>query len=47
MPHDSHDREAKEELNYITEDGELNVQVMFEAVMVNIWAGVIGFNPHK
>jgi len=41
MPQDSHDREGKKELNYITEDGDLNVPVMFEAVMVKYMGRVL------
>lgn len=36
-----HDRGEKKELNYITEDGELNVPVMFEAVMVKYMGRVL------
>jgi hypothetical protein len=41
MAHDSHEREGKKELNYITEDGDLNVPVMFEAVMVKYMGRVL------
>jgi hypothetical protein len=41
MVHDSHEREGKKELIYITEDGDLNVPVMFEAVMVKYMGRVL------
>ncbi len=41
MAHDSNEREGKKELTYITEDGELNVPVMFEAVMVKYMGRVL------
>lgn len=41
MQQDSHDRSEKKELNYITEDGDLNVPVMFEAVMVKYMGRVL------
>ena len=41
MQHDSHERGDKKELNYITEDGDLNVPVMFEAVMVKYMGRVL------
>lgn len=40
MPHDNEKREKKE-LVYITEDGELNVPIMFEAVMVKYMGRVL------
>jgi transketolase N-terminal domain/subunit len=41
MNHESNERGEKKELNYITEDGELNVPVMFEAVMVKYMGRVL------
>jgi transketolase N-terminal domain/subunit len=41
MVHDSNERTEKKELNYITEDGELNIPVMFEAVMVKYMGRVL------
>jgi len=37
----THESNEKKELNYITEDGELNVPVMFEAVMVKYMGRVL------
>jgi len=41
MVHDNNERGEKKELNYITEDGELNVPIMFEAVMVKYMGRVL------
>ena len=41
MHHDSNERGEKKELNYITEDGDLNIPVMFEAVMVKYMGRVL------
>jgi transketolase N-terminal domain/subunit len=41
MPRDNNERGEKKELNYISEDGELNVPVMFEAVMVKYMGRVL------
>lgn len=35
------ERNEKKELNYITEDGDLNVPIMFEAVMVKYMGRVL------
>ena len=41
MRNDSNERGEKKELNYISEDGELNVPIMFEAVMVKYMGRVL------
>jgi len=41
MKHEGNERGEKKELNYITEDGELNVPIMFEAVMVKYMGRVL------
>ena len=41
MNHDNNERGEKKELNYITEDGDLNIPVMFEAVMVKYMGRVL------
>ncbi len=41
MKPESNERGEKKELNYITEDGELNVPIMFEAVMVKYMGRVL------
>lgn len=41
MHHDSNERGEKKELIYITEDGDLNIQIMFEAVMVKYMGRVL------
>lgn len=41
MQHESNERGEKKELNYITEDGELNVPIMLEAVMVKYMGRVL------
>lgn len=42
MPHDNQKGEKKE-LVYITEDGELNVPIMFEAVMVKLMGKALDY----
>jgi len=37
----THESNEKKELNYITEDGKLNVPIMFEAVMVKYMGRVL------
>lgn len=41
MHNDSNERGEKKELNYITETGDLNVPIMFEAVMVKYMGRVL------
>jgi hypothetical protein len=41
MPKDSSERGEKKELNYITEDGDLNIPIMFEAIMVKYMGRVL------
>ncbi|MGH7974735.1 MAG: hypothetical protein ACREBR_04370 [bacterium] len=41
MRKDSNERGEKKELNYITEDGELNIPVMFETVMLKYMGRVL------
>jgi hypothetical protein len=41
MAYEGGDREEKKELNYITDDGGLNVPIMFEAVMVRYMGRVL------
>lgn len=41
MKHDNNEKSEKKELNYITEEGDLNVPVMFEAVMVKYMGRVL------
>jgi len=41
MKHEDNDRAEKKELNYIADDGSLNVPVMFEAVMVKYMGQVL------
>ena len=41
MHQDSHERGEKKELIYITEDGDLNIPIMFEAVMVKYMGRVL------
>jgi transketolase N-terminal domain/subunit len=41
MKHEGNERGEKKELTYISEDGELNVPVMFEAVMVKYMGRVL------
>jgi len=41
MVHDSNERGEKKELNYVTDDGGLNVPIMFEAVMVKYMGRVL------
>jgi hypothetical protein len=41
MHQDSEERGEKKELNYINEDGDLNIPVMFEAIMVKYMGRVL------
>ena len=41
MKYEGSERGEKKELNYITEDGDLNVPIMFEAVMVKYMGRVL------
>jgi hypothetical protein len=36
MYQDNNERHEKKELNYVTDDGELSIPVLFEAVMVKM-----------
>ena len=41
MKFEGNERGEKKELNYITEDGDLNIPIMFEAVMVKYMGRVL------
>ena len=41
MKYEGNERGEKKELNYITEDGDLNIPIMFEAVMVKYMGRVL------
>ncbi len=41
MKYESNERGEKKELNYITEEGDINVPIMFEAIMVKYMGRVL------
>lgn len=41
MKYEGNERGEKKELNYITEDGDLNIPIMFEAIMVKYMGRVL------